>query len=276
MNLNAKEIKNLLKKYHLSPFKKLGQNFLVCESIFQKIIKSASLNKEDIVIEIGAGIGNLTLWLGPKAKRVIAIEKDKKLIPILKEVTKEYSNITIISEDVRKLKPWLIVKSSTYKVVANIPYYLTSFLIRQLLSGSKPPKTLVLLIQKEVGEKIISQPPKMNLLALSVSFFGRAEIISTVPRTCFWPRPKVASAIIRIIPKQKEKEVRQALFFKIARAGFSHPRKTLVNNLSFQLKLKKEKVRLWLLANKIDPFQRPQELSLSQWINLTKTFSYVS
>jgi len=284
-------VRGLLKKYKISPVKWLGQNFLIDEKVLRKIIEAAELLENDIVLEVGPGIGNLTAELAKRVKKVIAIEKDKKMVEILRETLKNFTNIEIIEGDILKinLKPYT---SKPYKVVANIPYYLTSPLIRKFVETVEvKPQLLVLMVQKEVAQRIVARPPAMSILAVSVQFYAKPEIISLVSKKSFWPSPKVDSAIIKISAfNQRRKSAFNQRFFKIVRAGFSQPRKQLINNLSKNLKvdelklistrrslalarvIDKIKVRDWLLKNKIQPTQRAETLNLEDWINLTKSF----
>jgi 16S rRNA (adenine1518-N6/adenine1519-N6)-dimethyltransferase len=264
----------ILRKYRAFPIRRLGQNFLIDKGILKKIIEVAELSEKDIVLEIGPGIGNLTIEIAKKAKKVIAIEKDKRMVEILGERLKEerIENVEIVNEDVLKFLPSFKPKKD-YKVVANIPYYLTSRLIRNLLEAKRKPKLIVLMVQKEVAQRICAKPPKMNLLAVSVQFYAKPEIISFVSKKCFWPVPKVDSAIIKI-SKIKEKGAisNEKLFFKIVKAGFSQPRKQLINNLSKKLKIDKNKVRKWLLENGVLPEKRAEALSVKDWEKLAKSF----
>jgi len=273
MNLTSEKIiKDLLKKYNLKPSKKFGQHFLIDKNILKKIVKVANLKKEDIVLEIGSGIGNLTQELAKRVKKVVAIEKDLKMIEILKETLRDFKNVEIIQGDVLKLDP----KSYTlkpYKIVANLPYYIVSPVIRKFLETKNPPKEMILMVQKEVAQRICTKPPKMNLLAVSVQFYSKPEILFYVPKNSFWPQPKVDGAIIKIVPKRKSRRtVLRKLFFKIVKAGFSQPRKQIVNNLSKMLKLDKEETKKWLLRNRVGPNQRAETLSIEDWLNLTKTY----
>jgi len=287
-------VRGLLKKYKISPVKWLGQNFLIDEKVLRKIIEAAELSENDIVLEVGPGIGNLTAELAKRVKKAIAIEKDKKMVEILRETLKNFTNIEIIEGDILKinLKPYT---SKPYKVVANIPYYLTSPLIRKFLETENQPKEMVLMVQKEVAQRICARPPKMSLLAVSVQFYTKPEIISYISKKSFWPSPKVDSAITKISAfNQPRKSAFNQRFFKIVRAGFSQPRKQLINNLSKNLKvdelklistrrslalarvIDKIKVRDWLLKNKIQPTQRAETLNLEDWINLTKSLNPVN
>lgn len=281
---SKKDLKELLDKYSSKPNKGLGQCFLVNKKTFEEIIKAADLNQNDIVLEIGPGIGNLTSELAKRVKKVAAIEKDLKMCEILKETLKEFKNIEIINEDILKLdiKRYL---AENYKIIANLPYYLTSPAIRKFLESENPPESMVLMIQKEVAQRIIAKPPKMSILAVSVQFYSIPKIINYVPKKYFWPSPKVDSAIIKLAVNKKQSAVNKKLFFQIVKAGFSQPRKQLLNNFSKILKLDKpaeisksknlagrEEIIFWLLENKIEPAQRAETLSVENWINLTKTF----
>jgi len=199
------------------------------------------------------------------------------MVEILKErLEKErVENIEIFNEDILRFLPSFNPKTA-YKVVANIPYYLTSRLIRNLLETKKKPQLIVLMVQKEVAQRICAKPPNMSVLAVSVQFYAKPEIISFVSKKSFWPSPKVDSAIIKIsnIKNQKSK-IDVDLFFKIVRAGFSQPRKLLINNLSKKLNLNKERVKNWLSKNKIKPTQRAETLKVEGWKKLTKSFKMV-
>lgn len=277
---------NLLYKYGFKPSKGLGQNFLVDKNALKKIIDTADLKSDDVVLEIGPGIGTLTKELAKKADRVIAVEKDKKMCDILKETLKDYKNIEVIQGDALKIfnsqfsisNKFPNFSTLKYKVVANIPYYITSPLIRTFLETENQPSVMVLMVQKEVAQRICAKPPNMSLLSVSVQFYATPKIISYVSKNCFWPIPKVDSAIIKIDCIKKNK-LDINLFFEIVKMGFSQPRKQLVNNLAGLkflngVKLIKEEITLWLLENKIDPKQRAESLSVDDWINLTKSYGY--
>ena len=266
---SKRNIKSLFKKYQSKPLKKFGQNFLIDRSAAKKVIEMANLKPSDTVLEIGPGIGTLTVELAKKAKQVIAIEKDPKMVEILKETLKDFQNVEVIYGDILKLGP----KPHTlnpYKIVANLPFYLSVPVIRQFLETKKPPKEMVLIVQKEVGQRICAKPPDMSILAVSVQLYAQPKIINYVSKKSFWPQPKVDSAIIKIIPKTQNLP-RPVLgrFFRIVKAGFAQPRKQLINNLSNGLKIDKKKVRDWLLKNKILPSQRAETLSIENWIKLT-------
>jgi len=251
----------------------MGQNFLVDASVLNKIIQAAELQPEDIVLEIGPGIGTLTQELAKKTKKVIAIEKDRVMVEILKETLKDYKNVEIIQGNILTADYKL---PAHYKLVANLPYYITSPIIRMFLEAKNPPEHMVLMVQKEVGQRICAKPPNMSILSVSVQIYALPNIISTVSKGSFWPSPKVDSAIIKIQPQNTiAKNIDTDIFFKIVKAGFLHPRKQLANNLSVGLKKTKEQINPWLLKNNINPLQRAETLSIQDWITLTQSYSHL-
>lgn len=267
-------IKELLAKHGLRPSKGLGQNFLIDKNALDKIIGAANLHSTDTVVEVGPGIGTLTQALSKKAKRVVTIEKDHGMVAILQETLKDIKNVEVIHGDALSYKVHKV--SKVYKVVANIPYYITSPLIRALLEAENPPTEIILMVQKEVAQRIVARPPNMSILAVSVQFYADAKIISYVPKGCFWPVPNVDSAIIAIRPRNRaesDAESRGKInpddFFKVVKAGFMHPRKQLAGNLSETLKVDKKGITEWLLKNNIQPAQRAETLTIEDWKNLT-------
>jgi len=269
--LSPTTIKELLSQHNIKPSKHLGQNFLIDQKTLNTIIETANLSSKDTVLEVGPGIGTLTQELAKKAGKVIAIEKDSTMVEILKETLKDFKNVEIIQGNALKFSYSL--PTTHYKLVANIPYYLTSPLIRKLLESENQPSEIILMVQKEVAQRMCANPPKMSLLAVSVQFYAKPEIISYVSKNCFWPAPKVDSAIIKITPLKEVRGGRTpADFFKIVKAGFSQPRKQLLNNLSKSLKKDKKSIEAWLLKNNINPQQRAQTLTIENWIDLTKSY----
>ncbi|MBM3251035.1 MAG: ribosomal RNA small subunit methyltransferase A [Candidatus Nealsonbacteria bacterium] len=259
----------------IHPIKRLGQNFLIDKNIVKKVIKTANLKKKDVVLEIGPGLGALTKKMSKLAKKVIAVEKDPRMYKILKENLRGFRNLKIINEDI--LKPTENCSRQycreQFSVVANLPFYITAPVIRRFLESENPPKEMILVVQKEVAQRICSNPPKTNLLAVSVQFYAKPEIISYIPRKSFWPSPKVDSAIIKIVPRQFRVPVSRQFrerFFRIVKAGFTHPRKQLANNLAEMLKLDKRKVNSLLIKNNIQPTQRAETLTTDDWLRLTK------
>jgi len=265
-----------LKKHNIKPNKRLGQNFLVSDVILEKIIKTSQIKPWDIILEIGPGTGILTTALAKKAKKVIAVEKDKKLADILKEEldNNEIRNVEVINQDILDTKYKIL--NTGYKLIANLPYYITAPVIRMFLENppaNKSPKLMVLMVQKEVGQRICANPPKMSKIAVFTQFYGKPEIVSNVSKECFYPQPKVDSVILKIRPLNNlNKKIDKNLFSKIVRAGFSQPRKQLINNLSKSLDIGKPEIEDWLKRNKIKSKQRAETLKIKDWINLTNTF----
>jgi 16S rRNA (adenine1518-N6/adenine1519-N6)-dimethyltransferase len=275
MNLFSKNnIISLFKKYNIKPYKKLGQNFLISEKIAKKIVNSTNIKKNDIILEIGSGLGILTYFLAQKAKKVIAIEKDLKIINISKQLLNNYKNIEFINEDVLKLDILKLFKQSNiknYKIIANLPYYISVYIIRLFLEIKNPPDEMILMVQKEVAERICNISKKSNILNISVNFYAKSKIIFFVSKDFFWPKPKVDSAILKIYNiENKNLKINSDLFFKILKTGFSNPRKKLINNLSTGLKIKKDFLYTLFKKNKIDLNRRAEDLNLDDWINLVK------
>jgi len=298
------ELKNLLQKYNLKLNKLLGQNFLIDHTVLEKIIGAADLSKKDTVLEVGPGLGILTEELAKRAGEVIAVEKDKKMAEIVRNVLndKKVRNVEIIEGDILKFSIFNFQfsnksqipnsKLKTYKIVANIPYCLTSRLIRKFLESENPPAQIVLMVQKEVAQRICAKPPEMSLLAVSVQFYAEPKIISFVSKKSFWPRPKVDSAIIKITPRNLPplqrgiegdlKTITKILpnpplpkegtehFFRIVHAGFSHPRKQLINNLNSDLKIDRAKIAAALKKIGLASEQRAETLSVNDWKKLTE------
>lgn len=267
MNFKLKNCSTKKEFKKIKPNKLLGQNFLVDKNVLAKIIAAADLFKNDTVLEVGPGKGILTRELAARANRVVAVEKDRRLAALLQEDFKNAENIEIVQADILKFLKSRPIEN--YKVVANIPYYLTSHLIRLLLESPHPPREMVLLVQQEVAQRICAQPPRMSLLAIAVQFYAQAKIIAKVPRGAFRPQPKVDSAVIKITPLKKTgNEDFARRFFRIAKAGFSQPRKQLQNNLRNGLKIDQEKISAALKSLKIKPAQRAESLALKEWLKL--------
>lgn len=255
------------------PNKLLGQNFLVNKGIIEKIISVSAITKEDVVLEIGPGHGALTFLLAQKAKKVIAIEKDKILADILRTKIAEQNikNVEVITDDILLfLTTAYSLLATRYLVVANIPYYLTSALIRQLLELAHPPERIILTIQKEVAQRIVAREGKESILSLSVKLYADARICFYVSRGSFSPIPNVDSAVIEIIPKKEKSAITPDLFFTVVKAGFSAPRKKLFSNLANKLHINKE-VLVQIFTNLgVDQNIRPEKLTLSQWLSLAQ------
>ena len=267
MEISPLNISSLLKKYALRPTKGLGQNFLIDESALKKIVKAASINPGDTVLEIGPGLGSLTRHIALAAKDVIAVEIDQNFLNPLEEVLKPFKNVRVIQNDILKVDIGSLFPETEYLVVANIPYYITSALLRHLLESSSPPSRIILTVQKEVAQRICAKPGNLSLLALSVQVFGSPSIVAAIPAGAFYPRPNVDSAVVRIdlFDTPKVKADKLDLFFKIIKAGFSQKRKMLRNTLSSGMAWSKEVVEEKLLKLDIDPSRRAQTLSIEEW-----------
>ena len=246
----------------------MGQNFLISEYALAKLVSSAEVKKTDVVLEVGAGIGTITLPLAELAKNIIAVEKDKALIPILEETVMGYKNVEIVQGDILKL-PYNL-KPITYNLLGNIPYYLTSPLIRKFLESTNPPSSMTLMVQKEMAQRICASPPDMSILAVSVQVYAKPEIIEHISRSAFWPMPAVDSAILRITQISTDANTDMHKFFKFVKAGFSSPRKQLINNLSKGLDMGREQTQQWLRSCAIDPKRRAETLTIGEWAYLTK------
>ncbi|MDP2736103.1 MAG: 16S rRNA (adenine(1518)-N(6)/adenine(1519)-N(6))-dimethyltransferase RsmA [bacterium] len=267
---SIKTIKELLEEHKTSPNDRLGQNFLTEKRVASKMLTAAELKPSDTVLEVGPGIGTLTLELVKEVKEVVAVEKDPALVEILKETLRETNSVKVVQGDILETK---VPLPQGYKVVANLPYYLTSHIIRMFLEREARPQLLVLMVQKEVAQRICAKPPDMSLLAVSVQFHGVPTLVTPVRKTAFWPQPKVDSAIIKIVPHKEEPPVESKRFFAVVKAGFSQPRKQLANNLASGLKIPKKEAEAMLEAAGISPSLRAETLSLADWMRLTKEYT---
>lgn len=261
----------LLRAYGLQPKKSLGQNFLVDPSGLDKVMQAAGLSPEDTVLEIGAGLGSLTVLLAQTVRRVIAVEIDRGLIAPLTEAVSEYDNVQIVEGDILKIPPEELNLGEAYLVVANIPYYISSAIIRRLLETQNRPARIVLTVQQEVAERICAKDGKFSLLALSVQVFGVPRIQARIAAGCFYPAPDVDSAVLSITLYPQPLIATEELdtFFRLARAGFSQKRKTLRNTLSAGLGLPAVQAESLLTAAGIDPRRRAETLSIAEWGRLT-------
>ncbi len=270
--MNLEELQKRLKKYNLSPNKVRGQNFLISDTILDNIIDTADIQKDELILEVGPGLGALTERLIDKS-RVIAVEVDKNLERLLSKLEKDNNNLDIIWQDILSLTNeqfsniLLNSKFKKYKIVANIPYYLTSKLINKFLSYKKQPLSMILMVQKEVADRIVDK--KQSLLSLAVSFYSDVEIAKIVDKDNFYPIPKVDSAIIHIYNIHKwNYNIDENELWKLIHRGFSHKRKKLVNNLSSDIKLDKEKLTKEFDKLGLDKNIRAQDLSKENWIDL--------
>ena len=257
----------VLKRYGLRPDKKLGQNFLQDSSALEKIAKSAEIQANDCVLEIGPGLGSLTRFLAVSARSVAAVELDPDLIPPLKAVLTPHSNVRIVHGDILDLSISDLVDQPGYIAAANIPYNITSAIIRHLLESEPKPRRIVLTIQKEVAERICATPGDMSLLALSVQVYGSPRIVAKIPAGAFYPIPNVDSAILRVDIYNEPLIPREMLpyFFKLTKAGFGQKRKMLRNSLSAGLHIKPAEAETMLKQAEIDPMRRAETLSIDEW-----------
>ena len=267
----------LLKEQRLSPKKGLGQNFLVDSHILTRIVDIAGVNENSTVLEIGAGLGSLTFFLAQNAGQVIAVEKDKDLLPIARQMLAGFLNINLIEDDILTLNLSSLPLPDGYLVVANIPYYITSAILRTLLNAKNKPAKLVLTVQEEVAERICAQPGKMSLLALSVQVFGTPQIVMKIPAGAFYPAPEVDSVVLYVdlFPKPAIPQEELDSFFRLIKAGFSQKRKMLRNTLTSGLHLPREQVEALLEQASIDPQRRAQTLSLEEWRQVTSHFQSI-
>lgn len=275
---------DLLKKQEFKPAKWMGQNFLIDRGALKKIVEAGELTKNDVVVEVGPGFGVLTFELAKKVKKVIAVEKDKTLAKILKErlLENKIGNVQVVEGDMLKINILELIGNDTlqiahYKLIGNIPYYITAPLIRKFLESGRKPSIMVLMVQKEVAQRICAKPVQnqMSLLAISVRFYAEPEIIAYVSKKSFRPSPKVDSAIIKITVKKPKDlpKIDSELFFKIVKAGFAGKRKQLINTLSRGLDKTKERVKNILEQAMIQPERRAESLSLEEWVALVKKIS---
>jgi 16S rRNA (adenine1518-N6/adenine1519-N6)-dimethyltransferase len=274
MTLPPIDPRELLHENNLHARKRLGQNFLCDQEILREIVRIAGVTTADEVLEIGAGLGSLTRELAVCAGRVAAVEIDSRLLQILRKVMKPFANAEIIEGDILKLDPSVLVGSQGYQVVANIPYYITSAVIRHLLEARIKPARVVLTVQKEVAERICAEPGEMNLLALGVQVYGKPEIKLSIPAAAFYPAPEVDSAVLRIelFSEPAVPISRLGEFFVLAKAGFSQKRKTLRNSISGGMKLPTSKAESLLKQAGIDPQRRAETLSIPEWAVLTEIY----
>jgi 16S rRNA (adenine1518-N6/adenine1519-N6)-dimethyltransferase len=278
--LDIYQIKNTLKEEDLKVLKSLGQNFLIDEKALADIVAAAELKADDTVLEIGPGMGVLTLELAKKCKKVIAIEKDRKMSRFLEKKIAETMgnkpNIEVINEDILKINlPQFLQERgvSQYKVVANIPYYITSPIIKLFLETEIQPQMMVLLVQKEVAKRICASRGDMSILALSVLLYGQPTLVRTVDSSSFYPAPKVDSAILKIedIGKKYPPEDYRKIF-RLIKIGFASKRKKLANNLSAGLKMDKTEVENILASLNIDKNARAQDLEMEDWVRTKERF----
>ena len=276
---NPQNTIEILQKYHFNFQKKFGQNFLIDTHVLDKIIDASGVTEDDFVLEIGPGIGTMTQYLCERAREVVAVEIDKNLIPILSDTLKNYSNVTVINEDILKLDICKLAEEKNQgkpiKVVANLPYYITTPIIMGLFESHVPIDSITIMVQKEVAERMQEGPgnKEYGALSLAVQYYARPEIVANVPPNCFMPRPNVGSAVIRLTRHEKPPvEVEdEKLMFRIIRASFNQRRKTLANGLnnSPEIHLPKEVIQESIVSLGVPENIRGEALSLEQFAELS-------
>ena len=273
--------KELLRRYGLRARKALGQHFLTDRLVLTKILDAAKLGPHDLVVEVGPGLGVLTEGLARRAGHVVAVEVDQGLASLLRQELYQYSNLTIVNANILDLEPGELLRrhgleelarQGNYKVVANLPYYIAAPVLRHFLEASHKPSTLVVMVQKEVGETIVATPGHMGLLSLSVQVYGRPSIVARVPSQSFHPRPKVDSVVVAIDVYPEPEVTDIDTFFQVAKAGFSAPRKQLHNSLAQGLDMPVQRVRDLLDSLNVDGRRRPSTLTLKEWDSLCQVF----
>lgn len=273
--MNIDSLKNLLHSYGLKPNFTYGQNFLVDDLVLQDIVDAAGVTSGDAVLEIGPGIGNLTKKLVERAGFVLSIEKDPKFVPLLHAIKKDHrGNFRFETADALEFNFQGFFKErgySSYKVVANIPYFITGKILKMLMTSKFKPSSVTILTQKEVAQNLSARPGYLNILAISVQLFGQPKLVQVVPAKSFYPAPKVDSAVVHIelFKKPKYEIGDEKEFFKVVKACFAGKRKQIHNTLVNNLKLDKNQIVQILADLKIKPEARPQELSIEQWILLS-------
>jgi 16S rRNA (adenine1518-N6/adenine1519-N6)-dimethyltransferase len=272
----ALSVSALMRKYDLRAKKGLGQHFLSDPNILHKIVSAADIEPSSIVLEIGPGLGSLTALLAAEAGHVVAVELDEVMVGILRRELAYLPNLTVAHGDILNLQPAPLLAEATaqtvssYSVVANLPYYITSAAIRHLLEADIPPSRLVLTIQAEVAQRIVALPGDMSLLAVSVQFYGRPQIVSRIPAGAFLPPPQVDSAVVRIDTYDTNPYAvsDRRHFFRVVKAGFSQKRKQLRNALVAGMALPADQITRALELSGIDPQRRAQTLSMDEWVAL--------
>lgn len=261
--------KQILARYGLQAKKSLGQNFLHDDNILSDIVAAASVTPADHVLEIGAGLGALTRHLAQSTAQVIAFEIDQRFIPILRDQVGQRPNVTVMHGDILEHDPAQWYRDVPYKVVANIPYYVTGAILQHLLGADVKPQVMVLTVQQEVAHRITADPGDMTLLAVSVQLYGAVRIVRSISAGAFWPRPDVDSAVIRfeLHPQSRLSTAQEKDFFRLVRVGFSQKRKQLQKNLR-ALGYTRDDTMSLLRAAGIDPRRRAETLSIEEWLRL--------
>lgn len=269
MFLTPTQLKELCAKYSLSPSKEYGQNYLISDKPILAMLQAADLTSSDTVFEVGPGFGVLTFALLEKVKKVVAFEIEKKLLPYWEEKGRNFPNLHMVWGNVLFKIEEEAKKEGKYKIIANLPYQITSHFLRTVFSLENKPEQVLLMVQKEVGERMQAKPGNMSLLSLSVQYYGKVKIIEKVPAGSFWPVPKVDSCVIEIRDIEGIDPVEEKWFFRLAKAGFQNKRKQLWKNISVGLHLPSEETKRRVEKICGNEKVRAEELSVENWKHLT-------
>ncbi|MEM7132209.1 MAG: 16S rRNA (adenine(1518)-N(6)/adenine(1519)-N(6))-dimethyltransferase RsmA [Chloroflexota bacterium] len=296
-------VRSLIHMYGLNPKRSLGQNFLTDESHLDRIIHVAQLTQDDSVLEVGPGLGGLTRRLAERTANVVGVELDDRLIELLRIQFANQPHVRIVHADILSVDPESLFQTSqvqtsqvqinhskesdvectrsagppSYRVVANLPYYITSAVLRHLLEAKTPPTSAIVMVQKEVAERICAKPGKLSILGVSIQFYAEPTLLHHVPAGAFYPRPKVDSAVLNlsVYPQPRLSHVVPSLFFRIVKAGFSQKRKQLLNSLSAGLALPKPVATQALEQSSIDPRRRAESLAIEEWGQLYDNLAHL-
>ena len=273
-NISHLDASAVLKRFGLRADKSLGQNFLQDDAALESIVAAAEIQKSDVALEIGPGLGSLTRHLAVAARDVVAVELDGRLLQPLRAILAPYPNVRMVHGDILKLAPHELIEEQDYIVVANIPYYITSAVIRHLLESEVKPRRIVLTIQKEVAQRICAKPGDLSLLALSVQVYGEPRLAALIPAEAFFPQPKVDSAVLSvdIFPTPRVEPEFLETFFKLIKAGFSQKRKTLRNSLAAGLHISPAQAEELLQRANIESRRRAETLSIEEWRGLCQLY----
>jgi 16S rRNA (adenine1518-N6/adenine1519-N6)-dimethyltransferase len=264
------ELRNLLYAHGMRPNKSFGQNFLIDRAVLERIVEAAEIEPDEQVLELGAGTGVLTRELARRARRVVAVELERNMLTLLEKTAGALPNVELLARNMLYLDPQEVFAREPYKLVANLPYYITAPTFRHFLESANAPRLIVVMVQFEVAQRIVAGPGDMSLLGVSVQFYGHPRIVTRVPARAFYPAPKVDSAILRVdvhdhVPlAQAERDG----FFRTVQAGFAERRKQIHNSLTHHLHRKNEEVRACLTAAGIDASRRAETLSIDEWLCL--------
>jgi 16S rRNA (adenine1518-N6/adenine1519-N6)-dimethyltransferase len=272
---NMRDLRGLLMTHGIRPNKSFGQNFLIDRSVLNKIIDTSAIDADDEILEVGAGTGVLTRELAQHAKRVVAVEIERDMLTLLAETTGSYKNVELVARNLLQLDPSEVFGQRPYKLVANLPYYITAPTFRHFLESANPPRLLVVMVQLEVAQRIVATPGDLSLLAVSIQFYGQPRIVARVPANAFYPAPKVDSAILRvdIRPQMALTQQERDDFFRVVQAGFCARRKQLHNSLTHGLHYKNELIRSWLASANIDASRRAETVSIEEWLRLWRVIA---